>query len=72
MDDKPELIAKLRIGVGMSGECSKCHEVFVVAGKYGGDHEATYLKLKKVFEDHLKGRYDFSPAQGTSTALAIK
>jgi hypothetical protein len=30
MSERPELIAKLRVGSIVSGECSLCHEVIVV------------------------------------------
>ena len=54
MFEKPELIAKLQVGLAASGECSVCHEVFVVKGR-GSKPEPLTDRLKQIFEEHVRG-----------------
>jgi metal-responsive CopG/Arc/MetJ family transcriptional regulator len=50
----PELIARLQVGLAASGECSVCHEVFVVKGQ-SGKPEQLSDRLKQIFEEHVRG-----------------
>jgi len=54
MLEKPELIARLQVGLAASGECSVCHEVFVVKGQ---SHRPEPLseRLRQIFEEHVRG-----------------
>jgi hypothetical protein len=54
MVDKPELIARLQVGLAASGECSVCHEVFVVKGQTTRP-EPLSDRLKQIFEEHVRG-----------------
>ncbi len=56
MREKPELIAKLQVGAGISGECSACHEVIVVLGESASDAAPRALdeRLKQAFEEHVR------------------
>jgi hypothetical protein len=52
MLEKPELIARLQVGLAASGECSACHEVFVVRESR---REQLSDRLKQIFEEHVRG-----------------
>lgn len=52
--EKPELIARLQVGLAASGECSLCHEVIVVKGQWGKPEEVTGI-LRQAFEAHVRG-----------------
>jgi hypothetical protein len=52
MLEKPELIARLQVGLAASGECSACHEVFVVRESRP---EQLSDRLKQIFEEHVRG-----------------
>ncbi len=54
MLEKPELIARLQVGLAASGECSVCHEVFVVKGQ-SSKPEPLSDRLKQIFEEHVRG-----------------
>jgi len=54
MLEKPELIARLQVGLAASGECSICHEVFVVKGQ-SSKPEQLSDRLKQIFEEHVRG-----------------
>jgi hypothetical protein len=51
---KPELIATLQVGMAASGECSACHEVFVVKGSSSRPEPLT-ARLRQIFEEHVRG-----------------
>ena len=51
---KPELIATLQVGMAASGECSACHEVFVVKGSSSKPEPLTN-RLRQIFEEHVRG-----------------
>ena len=52
--DKPVLIAKLRVGSTVSGECSLCHEVIVVVQDPAGESAAQKCDtLQQAFEEHV-------------------
>ena len=51
---KPELIATLQVGMAASGECSACHEVFVVKGS-SSRPEPLSDRLRQIFEEHVRG-----------------
>jgi hypothetical protein len=53
MREKPELIARLQVGLAASGECSVCHEVFVVS--QSSRPEQLSDRLKQIFEEHVRG-----------------
>jgi len=53
MFEKPELIARLQVGLAASGECSVCHEVFVV--RESSRPEQLSHRLKQIFEEHVRG-----------------
>ena len=53
MLEKPELIARLQVGLAASGECSVCHEVFVVS--QSSRPEQLSDRLKQIFEEHVRG-----------------
>ena len=53
MLEKPELIARLQVGLAASGECSVCHEVFVVS--QSSRPEQLSDRLKQIFEEHIRG-----------------
>jgi metal-responsive CopG/Arc/MetJ family transcriptional regulator len=50
---KPELIATLQVGMAASGECSACHEVFVVKGSSSKPEPLTD-RLRQIFEEHVR------------------
>jgi hypothetical protein len=52
MSEKPELIAKLRVGSIVSGECSVCHQVIVVRDPDAEAPDQQNDKLKHAFEQH--------------------
>jgi hypothetical protein len=54
MAEKPELIARLQVGLAASGECSVCHEVFVVKSQ-SNKPEQLSDRLKQIFEEHVRG-----------------
>jgi hypothetical protein len=54
MPEKPELIAKLRVGSAASGECSVCHEVIIVKGTAGGSEQLSDM-LSQAFDEHVRG-----------------
>jgi hypothetical protein len=53
MVEKPELIARLQVGLAASAECSVCHEVFVVS--QSSRPEQLSDRLKQIFEEHVRG-----------------
>lgn len=56
MSEKPELIAKLRVGSIVSGECSVCHQVIVVRDPDAEAPDQGNDKLKHAFEQqHTHG-----------------
>ncbi len=54
MLEKPELIATLQVGMAASGECSECHEVFIVKGS-SSKPEPLSNRLRQIFEEHVRG-----------------
>ena len=52
MLEKPELLARLQVGLAASGECSACHEVILVRGQ-GSKPEQLGDMLKQAFEEHV-------------------
>jgi hypothetical protein len=54
MLEKPELLARLQVGLAASGECSVCHEVFVVRSQ-SSRPEHLSDRLKQIFEEHVRG-----------------
>ena len=54
MHDDPELIATLQVGLAASGECSSCHEVFMVKGS-SSRPEPLSERLRQIFEEHVRG-----------------
>ena len=54
MLEKPELIATLQVGMAASGECSECHEVFIVKGP-SNKPEQLSDRLRQIFEEHVRG-----------------
>ncbi len=54
MLEKPELIATLQVGMSASGECSECHEVFIVKGS-SSKPEPLSNRLRQIFEEHVRG-----------------
>jgi hypothetical protein len=54
MLEKPELVARLQVGMAASGECSVCHEVFVVRGQCSRPEHLSD-RLKQIFEEHVRG-----------------
>ena len=53
MLEKPELIARLQVGLAASAECSVCHEVFVVS--QSNRPEQLSDRLKQIFDEHVRG-----------------
>jgi hypothetical protein len=53
MLEKPELIARLQVGLAASAECSVCHEVFVVS--QSNRPEQLSDRLKQIFNEHVRG-----------------
>jgi hypothetical protein len=54
MAEKPELIARLQVGLAASAECSVCHEVFIVKS-HSNKPEQLSDRLKQIFEEHVRG-----------------
>jgi hypothetical protein len=54
MAERPELIARLQVGLAASGECSACHEVIVVKGQ-SSKPEPLGDMLRRAFEEHVRG-----------------
>ncbi len=54
MHDEPELIATLQVGMAASGECSECHEVFMVKSA-STKPEQLSNRLRQIFEEHVRG-----------------
>jgi hypothetical protein len=54
MQDEPELMATLQAGLAASGECSQCHEVFMVKGA-STRPEPLSNRLRQIFEEHVRG-----------------
>jgi hypothetical protein len=50
---KPELIATLQVGMAASGECSACHEVFVVKSSSSKPEPLTD-RLRQIFDEHVR------------------
>lgn len=53
MAEEPELIASLQVGLAVSGECSVCHEVFLVKGARGKPEQLSD-RLRQIFEEHVR------------------
>jgi hypothetical protein len=53
MLEKPELVARLQVGMGASGECSVCHEVIVVQGASTRPEHLSAMLLQ-AFEEHVR------------------
>jgi len=53
MSQTPELIAKLRVGSIVSGECSVCHEVIIVQDPGAGMPNQLGNTLRQAFEEHV-------------------
>ena len=53
MSQKPELIAKLRVGSIVSGKCSVCHEVIIVQDPAAGMPDQLSDALRQAFEEHI-------------------
>jgi hypothetical protein len=53
MPEEPELIAILQVGPAASGECSACHEVFIVKSP-SGKPEHLSDRLRQIFEEHVR------------------
>jgi len=54
MGEEPELIATLQVGSAASGECSVCHEVFIVKSEDGRPQQLSD-RLRQRFEEHVRG-----------------
>jgi hypothetical protein len=54
MNDEPELIATLQVGMAASGECPECHEIFMVKSR-SGRPEPLSNRLRQIFEEHVRG-----------------
>ena len=54
MHEEPELIATLQVGSAACGECSACHEVFLVKGS-SSRPEPLSDRLRQIFEEHVRG-----------------
>jgi len=53
MSQKPELIAKIRVGSIVSGECSVCHEVIIVQDPATEMPDQLSDTLRQAFEEHI-------------------
>ena len=51
---EPELIATLRVGSVISGECSACHEVLVVKGIRAETSVACVCAIEQAFSEHIR------------------
>ena len=70
MLEKPELIATLQVGMAASGECSECHEVFIVKGP-SSKPEPLSNRLRQIFEEHVRG-VDPSNVDPSKKAIELK
>jgi hypothetical protein len=68
MHDEPELVATLQVGLAASGECSACHEVFMVKGS-SSRPEPLSDRLRQIFEEHVRG-VDPSKVDSSKKAIA--
>jgi hypothetical protein len=50
---QPELIATLRVGSVISGECSVCHKTIIFKGIHVGTQAELKHILKEAFAEHL-------------------
>ena len=69
MPEKPELIARLQVGMAASGECSVCGEVIIVRSA-SSEPEPLRDMLKQAFEEHV--RSDTSPDNMPGNDLSEK
>ena len=53
MPEKPELIARLQVGMAASGECSVCGEVIIVKS-VSSEPEPLRDMLRRAFEEHVR------------------
>jgi hypothetical protein len=53
MAEKPELIARLQVGMAASGECSVCGEVIIVKS-VSSEPEPLRDMLRRAFEEHVR------------------
>ncbi len=51
---EPELVATLRVGSVISGECSACHEVVVVKGMRAETPIDWVRAVEQVFLEHIR------------------
>ncbi len=68
MAETPELIARLQVGLAASGECSECHEVFLVKGS-SSQPEPLSDQLRQIFEEHVRGVAPSKKANAGSSNL---
>jgi hypothetical protein len=52
-EQQPQLIATLRVGSVVSGECSACHKTIVVRGIHVETRVELQHLLKEAFAEHL-------------------
>lgn len=52
-EKQPELIAAVRVGSVISGECSVCHKTIMVKGIHVGTQAELRHILKEAFAEHL-------------------
>jgi hypothetical protein len=52
-EQQPELIATLRVGSVVSGECSACHKAIIVKGIHVETRAELLHILKEAFAEHL-------------------
>lgn len=52
-EEQPELIATLRVGSVVSGECSACHKTIILKGIHLGTQAELQHILKEAFAEHL-------------------
>jgi hypothetical protein len=52
-EKQPELIATLRLGSAISGECSVCHKTIIVKGIHVDTQAELKHILKEAFAEHL-------------------
>jgi hypothetical protein len=55
MNDEPELIATLQVGMAASGECPECQEIFMVKSR-SAKPEPLSVRLRHIFEEHVRRR----------------
>ena len=53
MPEKPELVARLQVGMAASGECSVCGEVIIVKS-VSSEPEPLRDMLRRAFEEHAR------------------